>query len=189
MFIAALLSADPRTRADKQLGPVVREVAVQLPELESCASDRTAYYALCERAWLRWCRLALDEATHRGLRQVSTRPFMPGRIRSAEDAHVACVRLDRHVQLLDLLASRGDGSDWESCVESARHVHGATRRALRFAVRLARQHPPDLFALSRGVASAADALQAAIMAGFIAEPREEIQATVEAMAARAAARG
>lgn len=189
MFITALVHTNARNRADRRVGAVLREFADQLPEHDDCPDSLAAYYALCERAWLVWCRLAFDDAARRGLRQMSTRPFIPRRIRSAEHARRACARLDRHLKLLDLLASRGAGPDWERCMESARHVHGATQRALRFAARADRQDRPDSLDLPRGVASAADALLVAIASGFIPDPRKEIQVTLEAMTAAVAALG
>jgi hypothetical protein len=139
------------------------------------------YHALCERAWLHWTRAALDHITMSGIQQASTGPFNPPQIRNAHDARQAAARCALHGQLLELSArGRGD-ADWTWELEAARQVHACTEKALAVAARIDPHAHATVYELSAGIGSAADALVAAITAGFIEDTAGEVWATVAGM--------
>lgn len=139
------------------------------------------YHALCERAWLRWTRAALDHITMSGIQQASVGPFNPEQIRNAHDARQAAIRCALHGQLLELTARGRSDAEWTWELEAARQVHACTEKALSVAARIDPDAHPSVYELSSGIGSAADAMVAAVTAGFVEDPAGEVRATVAGM--------
>ncbi len=135
------------------------------------------YFALCERAWLQWTRVALDSITRWALQQASSGTFTPATVRNAEQARQAEARCQMHRRMLEALPDDLDHPGWPWRLEAARHVHASTQRALRIG---AGTDPLNLQGAPRtsGIAWAADALVIAISARFIADVAAEIHDTL-----------
>jgi hypothetical protein len=144
-------------------------------------ADIVSYYALCERAWLHWSRLALDHVTTHVLLQTSAGAFNPSWVRSAHEAGEAQTRCGLHQRLIDLAGESRDGQNYGWRLESARQVHASTQRALKVAATIDARDPPSVYELYPGIASAADALVAASLAGFVTDAPSEVRETFEAM--------
>jgi hypothetical protein len=139
------------------------------------------YHALCERAWLRWTRAALDHVTMSGIQQASVGPFNPPQVRNADDARRAETRCALHGEVLELAARGRSDADWTWELEAARQVHACTEKALSVAARLDPHAHPTVHELSSGIGSAADALVAAVTAGFVEDAAGEVRRTVAVM--------
>jgi len=139
------------------------------------------YFSLCERAWLRWTRLALDYVASRGLQQETTGPFTPALVEDARDAAEAYARCAMHIKLLGHASRQLDQEHWAFQLEAARHVHESTRHVLAVGAKLESGSSADAGALHPGLMHAADALAVAIDAGFVVDGEREVRETLWAM--------
>lgn len=155
----------------------------------SLADESERYLRLCERAWLRWSRSALDSIIAQALKQSPGGPFHPDRILDAQTAAEARARCSLHMRLVSLAAARESDHTWEWRVEAARHVHASTQDALKVAASIDPGDPPTVFELEPGVEAAAETLAVAITAGFIHDGPSELIQTLADMNTRAAWEG
>jgi len=179
-FVAELI-AGVRREDSHDAADVLAVVAEELPTEQFHLADVDKYYALCERAWLHWTRLALDFTTTLSLAQTSAGPFNPTRVRNAQQAGEAEVRCGLHWRLIDIAANSVHDPEWTWRIEAARQVHASTQKALRAAACIDPLDPPSVRELHAGIVCAADALAAAIVAGFVTDAAGEVRATVDAM--------
>jgi len=140
-----------------------------------------SYYALCERAWLQWSRLALDDVTTHVFMQASVGAFHPSWVRGAHEASEAETRCGVHQRLIDLAGDTRAGSTYGWRLEAARQVHDSTHRALKVAASVDAHDQPSVYELYTGIACAADALVTASVAGLVADVPCEVRATFDAM--------
>jgi hypothetical protein len=179
-FVEEVIDGVRRERSTEVAAAV--EAVVHGERAEDLPGQRAAqYFALCERAWLHWSRLALDAITTHTLGQVTLGPFHPARVRDSEDAALAEVRCGLHGRLLDVASERVDDPDWPWRMEAARQIHVSTQKALRFAARISAPRWASANQLRLGTSCAVDAIVTAIAAGFVADAPAEVRETVDAM--------
>jgi hypothetical protein len=179
-FTAEVIRAIRKEHPDERATAVEAALAGQAPRLYN-VDDVSRYYALCERAWLRWTRLALDYITTHRLQQASVGHFNPRHVRNAQEAGEAEVRCGLHWRLVDLAADACDDQGWAWRLEAARQVHASAQKVLKLGASIDALDPPTVYELYPGITSAADALVTAISAGFVVEAVAEVRATVQAM--------
>jgi hypothetical protein len=179
-FADEVIRAIRNEHADETAAVIETALADEPPRVYHL-DEVTRYYALCERAWLRWTRLALDYITTHRLQQASVGDFNPRRVRNAQQAGEAEARCGLHWRLVDVAADGGDDPEWTWRIEAARQVHASTRKVLRVGASIDPLDPPSVYELYAGIACAADALAAAIAAGFVEDAAGEVRETVQAM--------
>jgi hypothetical protein len=145
------------------------------------------FFAVCERAWLRWSRLALDAITTQTLGQATLESFNPASVRNCDEAALAALRCGVHRQLLNI-ASEALEVDSPWLMEAARQVHVSTEKALRIAARLRMPQAASINGLYPAISHAVDALLTAIAAGFVVDGPREVLETVDALLLAGAAR-
>jgi hypothetical protein len=184
-FVGEVIDGVRRERS----GEVAIAVAEVLAEARSSddapPQETAAYLALCERAWLRWSRVALDSVTTLASGRASLGAFTPSSVRGPDDAARAAVRCELHRKLLDVAPENVAPHDWPWRLEAARQIHVCTQKALTVAAAINPHSPPTPSQLYRGISLAADALITAIAVGFVADAAGEVRETVEAMVRRA----
>jgi hypothetical protein len=148
---------------------------------EGPSEETAAYLALCERAWLRWSRLALEDVATGAFGQASLGPSKPASVRDAGEAGQAAVRCDLHRRILDLAPASLPHHEWPWRLEAARQIHVCTRKALIVAASIDPHSPPSPTLLYQGVSQAADALVTVIAARIVADGAREVRETVEGM--------
>jgi hypothetical protein len=168
---------DTGERADS----IKRTIKQHLHQERALVDESRQYYSLCERAWLRWSRHALDYIARRALQQATTGPYTPSCIENARDAAEAHARCAMHIKVLDHASRRLNYEEWALQLEAARHVHESTRHALAVGATLENGSPADAGALHPGLMHAADALAACIDAGFVIDSEREVRDTLWAM--------
>lgn len=166
---------DERTEAIKNT--ITEHLYHERPLLDE--SDQ--YFSLCERAWLRWTRLALDYIASRALQQATAGPYAPPCVEDAHDAAEARARCATHIKLLEHASRQLQEDQWAFQLEAARHVHESTRHALAVGAKLENGAAADAGALYPGLMHAADALAVAIDAGFVVDGEREVRETLWAM--------
>jgi hypothetical protein len=163
-------------------GPAALKAVIGgVPAHDRPGQEAVQYFALCERAWLHWSRLALDAIMVQTLGQVSFGVFNPARVRTGDDAAKAAVRCGLHGRLLDVASGNVTHSDWPWRLEAARQVHASTQKALRFAAAMSTTEARSVSEMDVGISSAVDAVVTAIAAGFVVDGPTEVRETVEAM--------
>jgi hypothetical protein len=180
-FADKVIEGVRRARSAEAAAAVASVVKREWPERASAQEEAALYFALCERAWLHWSRLALDFITIRGLHRASLGIFNPARIRSADEAAAAESMCGYHRRLLDEVPDDVNYPEWQRHLEQARHVLLATQKALKIGADLDTLDGTDLRQLNPGITWAADALATAFAAGFVANVPTETRETIEAM--------
>jgi hypothetical protein len=184
LFSAELLRRLQGEHCDGRTAPVAATIRAHLHDERPLLDESSQYFALCERAWLRWTRFALDYIASRALRQATAGTFTPAHIADANDAARAQSRCVVHIKLLDHASKRLDHDKWPWQLEAARHVHDSTRHALGHAARLDGDAAADASALYPGLLHAADALAVTINAGFVRDGEREVRETLWAVRSR-----
>jgi hypothetical protein len=170
-----------RRERSAQVAAAVNAAIADVPATQDPAEEAAQYLPLCERAWLRWTRLALDAITARTLGQQSLGDFNPPSVRDAREAAQAEARCALHLQLLDLGPEDVPEPDWPWRLEAARQIHASTQKVLRVGSGIGPLGPRSVAEVYRGISCAADALVTAIAVGFVVDAAAEVRATVEAM--------
>ena len=179
-FVDEVIDGVGRERST-EVAEAVAAVLGEASEREIPGQEGAEYFALCERAWLRWSRLALDAITTHTLGQVSLGLFNPASVHDWQDASLAELRCGVHLRLLGLACEPVDHEDWPWMMEAARQVHVSTEKALGIAARLRLPEVASVSELYPGISSAADALVTAIAAGFVVDGPTEVLETVTAI--------
>jgi hypothetical protein len=183
-FVKEVIEGLRRERS-AEVAAAVRAVIGPAPNYGVPGYEAPHYFALCERAWLHWSRLALDAITTHTLGQVTLGTFDPAYVRGSEDAARAHARCGLHVRLLDVASQKLARADphWTWRAEAARQVHASTGDTLRVAVAINNPQLATARELDSGIRAAVDALVTAIAAGFVVNGPIEVLQTVEAMVA------
>jgi len=181
LFAKYVIDAVRREHPAAEAEAITRAIGKNLTNRRARVDETRNYYPLCERAWLYWSRDALDFITVRALRQATHGILGPPQIRDARDAAEAHSRCAVHLRLLDIVAGRLEQIEEPWQLEAARHVTSATQKALAVAAKLRPLQAMSALDLGDGVASAADALTAAIRGGLVSDPAGEVAATLRVM--------
>jgi hypothetical protein len=180
-FADEVIEGVRRVRSAEAAAEVASVVKREWPERSSAQEEAALYFALCERAWLHWSRLALDFITIRASHQASFGIFNPARVRNSDEAAAAESMCGYHRRLLDEVPDDLNYPEWPRHLEQARQVLLATQKALRIAVNLDALDGTDLRQLNPGITWAANALASAFGGGFVANAPTETRETIEAM--------
>jgi hypothetical protein len=179
-FVDEVINAARKADSNGIAGAIETALADEPPRVYHL-DEVSCYYALCERAWLRWTRFALDYITTHRLQQASVGHFNPRRVRNAQQAGEAEVRCGLHWRLVDVAGDPRNDPDWTWRLEAARQVHASIQKALKVGASIDPLDPPSVYELYPGIACAADALVAAIAAGFVQDAAGEVRETARAM--------
>jgi len=181
LFAKYVISAVGREHPAAEARAISQAIGENLTQRRARVDEALNYYPLCERAWLYWSRDALDFITVRALRQATLGILSPPQIRNARDAAEAHSRCAVHLRLLDIAARRLEHMEEPWQLEAARHVTSATQKTLAVAAKIRPLKTMSALELGDGVASAADALTAAIRGGLVSDPAGEVGATLRGM--------
>jgi hypothetical protein len=177
-FLKELGRGETRTLAERELADLPPLLRFESDRLGLRVGEAARFYALCERAWLGWSRLALDKTTFGNRCRATDTTYEPSQVRDAHEAAEAARRCVLHARLLTL-ADENENESWR--VEAARQVHACTKQALEVGARISPGDLPTADVLQPGTVAAAEALATAVRAGFVTDAAREVRETLNLM--------
>ena len=99
-FLTDLARGSLRQPAQQELAELPPLLRVESDHLGVRVGEATRFYALCERAWVVWARLALEEILLQDDLEAPVARYDPPQVRDAHEAAEAARRCVSHARLL-----------------------------------------------------------------------------------------